>query len=688
MPFLTSPVNCPLSGRQLRAASRFAFLVLLVSAPLLAVSGQGAPPDSLAQILEVREVRGARGATVIGGASALVVRPDSARLGVAPTLAALMRAVPQVQVRTNSRGEVELSVRGSESRQVSILMNGLPLSPSWDGRADPSLIPLSGVSEMTYVRSTASVLNGPNAIGGVVSLQLGAPGVANEHALNFGTDVTGARLFSGSVGRSGRSDLGATVFARAGVGYRASDGLTRARDVPDSDPDGTLRTNTDLRLVDGFATVGLETARGAQVSLLVSGYDAERGVAPELHLNSPRRWRYPTQSRSALLFRGQTRQLSSAAGLTTLDATLGVLDANVRIESFSDATYTTISGRERGQEQVRSGRAGLSHLLPSGLLLRTAFTLNDVSYDETLNAAPTSHYDQRLTSGGIEASWGSGSDAQISAGLVLDGARTLESGGKTPTPDRTHLGWRVGASRPLGLSMRVHGSVSERARFPALRELYSGALNRFEPNPALEPERLLATELGISFGRANGNGGVSGQLVAFHHSLDDAVVRVPFQTTNRFIRVNRDEVRSVGSELSLAWRGDRGHSLGLELMAQQVRVRDALADAAFKNPEHMPGVRALLEGTLPVRGGLVLGADVVHLGSQYCTNAETSQQVSLESHSVAGLSAQRSWALRATRGFRSLRASLGVENLLDAAVYEQCGLPRAGRTLRLGIELR
>ena len=37
---------------------------------------------------------------------------------------------------------------------------------------------------------------------------------------------------------------------------------------------------------------------------------------------------------------------------------------------------------------------------------------------------------------------------------------------------------------------------------------------------------------------------------------------------------------------------------------------------------------------------------------------------------------------------RSLRAQLGLDNAADAAVFDQCGLPQPGRTLRLGIELR
>jgi outer membrane receptor protein involved in Fe transport len=34
-----------------------------------------------------------------------------------------------------------------------------------------------------------------------------------------------------------------------------------------------------------------------------------------------------------------------------------------------------------------------------------------------------------------------------------------------------------------------------------------------------------------------------------------------------------------------------------------------------------------------------------------------------------------------------IRLSLDVENATDAALYDQCGLPQPGRTMRMGIEL-
>ena len=96
------------------------------------------------------------------------------RVGV-PTLEQVLRQTPFVLVRQNSRGEVELSVRGSDSRQAALLLDGLPLTLGWDHRTDASLIPTTGVRRVTLVRGLSSVLTGPNALGGVIAVDLNTP---------------------------------------------------------------------------------------------------------------------------------------------------------------------------------------------------------------------------------------------------------------------------------------------------------------------------------------------------------------------------------------------------------------------------------------------------------------------------------------------------------------------------------
>jgi outer membrane cobalamin receptor len=665
-------------------------LLLAISLPDAAAAQVPTPPrDTVIQQIEPQTVRGERGGVVVGGASSLVVTLDSSRSAVSPTLADILRTVPAVVVRTNSRGEVELSVRGSESRQVGIMMNGLPLSAGWDGRADPSLVPLTAISRVAYVRSTASVLGGPNSLGGVIELSFEdpSPGMLHPH-LALGSDHTGARLASATV--ASRRDGGASRLTwRVGGGMRQSDGLVRASDVPDPNGAPSLRTNTDSRQFDFLGSIGWQSARGASAEALVSGYRSTRGVAPELHLASPRYWRYPEQSRGIVQLRAASPRLRSRLGTTEVEVGGGVLTGTTHIETFADAEYSPVANTEDGAEQVNSARFAVTHLLPRGAQLQAALTGNNVMYYETLGTSPTSYYRQDLLSAGLEGRFLVGTATVVSAGAVLDRGATLFAGGRPTLGAKGLAGWRVGATRQVSGDLRLHASASSRGRFPALRELYSGSLNRFEPNPDLEPERLLATEAGVTFGRAEDPTGWNVQLTAFQHHLEDGIVRIPYLATGRFIRVNRDETRSVGLEALLGWSGGpTSPAISIDVVAQRVRIGEQGVGGADRKPEHMPGLRAMVDGTVPVWRGVTLGANVAHVGSQYCVNPDTGNDIALGAESLVGVTAHRSWSLGTGRTFTWMRVIAGVDNLANAAVYEQCGLPRAGRTLRVGVDLR
>jgi iron complex outermembrane receptor protein len=62
--------------------------------------------------------------------------------------------------------------------------------------------------------------------------------------------------------------------------------------------------------------------------------------------------------------------------------------------------------------------------------------------------------------------------------------------------------------------------------------------------------------------------------------------------------------------------------------------------------------------------------------------------VTLEAATQASVALERSFAVRRSGPFRFLRALLALDNATDAAVYDQCGLPQPGRTLRLMLTLR
>jgi iron complex outermembrane receptor protein len=669
---------------------RLAAAVFAALNPLLAAAQ--VPSDTTsARTLEPVVVTG-RAPVAVAGAAAVTLHPDSLRVPPAPSLEQALRELPFVLVRQNSRGETELSLRGSDSRQVTVLLDGVPLTLGWDHRSDPSVVPLTGAQRLTLIRGLSSLLHGPNVLGGIVELDLtrGPPGTKPipEFAVGTGVGESGARSLSLTAGAPVRAGSG-TLSLRGGFGYRTRHGISLSGEVRDPGARHGVRTNTDLDHADGFGAIRWQDPRGRYLGLTATGYRAERGVPPELHLNQPRLWRYPLVARTLAILTAGTGPASTPLGLGSLELSAGANFGSTELENFGDVRYQNVIGRERGEERTLSGRLIGRHSLPGSGELRAALTGAEVRYHERLDDAEPSRYRQRLWSAGLETQWPLLQDGLMSLGLARDGATTPETGGKPPLGALSAWGWRLGITSPsLAGGLHLHGSVSRRARFASLRELYSGSLNRFEPNPGLRPERLLGGELGATMTRGLPDGsGFNLQAVGFLHRLADAIVREP-AGDGKFRRANRHALRSVGLELLAGWSAPSGVSLAADLLLQRVRAVDSLGD---RRAEHQPESRGRFGIGTPLGWGTRLLADVRYVGRQYCIHPDLEREVVLDGAAEGDIGLEKTWMVRDGIGGGlpgSVRAMIGVDNVTDAAVYDQCGLPRPGRTLRVAIQVR
>lgn len=604
----------------------------------------------------------------------------------APTMGEMLRRLPFIYVRQNSRGEQEISVRGSESRQAAVFFEGVPLTLTWDARADVSTVPMAGVQRLDYVRGLSSLLAGPNAIGGVVSLSLwddhepasAPPRVARAElqADQFG-GTRAATTWGGALHHAEHSSL----QYRVGAGWRDLPGLARPQGVNEPSGNETLRLNTDARAVDAFAGLRYEHAQGRYLSGFATVSDGARGVAPELHISGPRLWRNPEVRRTIAGITAGTGALRSRLGVGDAEVSLGVNDGLVEINSFTDATYRSVSGRELGEDRTATLRLTFDQQFGNRVVLRGAFTESAVRYYETVNANPTATYRQRLSSLASELDVRPLQYLTLSAGVSQDAAVTNEAGGRPPLGRKDGLGWRGGATwiHPT-LGLRLHASASDRKRFPALRELYSGALNRFEPNPALRPETAHSAEIGAGFMR----GSLDLQAVLFNQRVDDAVVRITLPS-NRFQRVNRDRFTSSGVELTAGTMVGRAELRG-DLTMQHARIADqGIADPTQRIPEDVPEVFGSLVAVLPVARTMDVQSRFRAVGATRCTNVDTGVLDTQDGAKALDLGVERRWS--GLRAWGRLALALQLENITDAAVYDKCGLPQAGRTVRLTLRV-
>lgn len=673
-------------------------LLLIVPAFVpLAAGAQGRPDstkvDSAAQRLKAVTISATRAVGVVGGTSAVMIEPVQLRSSPAPVLEQALRESPFVHVRQNSRGEMELSVRGSDSRQAAVLIDGVPITLGWDHRADPSLVPITGGERLVIVRGLGSVLSGPNTLGGSIEVTHDArrpvrsqvwAGVEVDEYSSLVATLGGARPLA--------EFGGGTLSIRGGLAYRQRDGLALPSGAVDPTAHDGLRTNTDLRESDGFASVRWSTPLGRSLGFTVSAFDAEKGVPPEEHLSAPRLWRYPYNRRSLTALSASTGSFSTPWGYGSLDVGVGFNNGKLKIETYDGRDYDTVTGVELGDERTMTARALLSHSVGSATV-RAGLTTGDVQYEETLASAAAADYRQKLRSAGVEFDAPIGDRTRLASGVVFDRSSTPETGGRAAQAPFSNPGWRVGITHDVDPVWRFHVSANERSRFPSLRELYSGALNRFTPNPDLKPETLLGLEAGVTMDRQLGSSThASLQVTGFRHRLEDAVVRITLTNPTRFMRVNRDRIESNGLELLggvvFGTSPQRLVTLNGDATLQSIRIFDATANDAERHSENNPETRGRLELGLPLPWQVRGVATARYTGTQYCLNGETGNEMTLSGKSTTDLAAERTFTVNGGGPFQWLRTLIALDNVGNAAVYDQCGLPQPGRTLRLTISLR
>jgi iron complex outermembrane receptor protein len=360
------------------------------------------------------------------------------------------------------------------------------------------------------------------------------------------------------------------------------------------------------------------------------------------------------------------------------------------IDEFDSPEYREVTGGESGDDRTLTLRLLGDHSLGGDGELRGAFTYADVHHDEAQDGEGRGSYRQRLWSLGTEAEWGfdrlmgipGTGVTRYTLGIALDGADTPESGDK-PALDRLwDWGVRVGAtSLASEEGLLFHGALSRRARFPALRELYSGALGRFVPNPDLGPEVLTGGEIGLTLTR----GGGELQLVAFHQRMTDGIVRSSVSTSEgtKYRRVNQDEIRSTGVELLASGRvGPIGLSGDLTLQ----RVRGFTPEGDEVRLEYEPQLAGQVRAVVPLPRQVRGTAELRFIGRQYCENPEIGGLQPFESHQIVDLGLSRGFDA-GTGVLSRVEAVVGLENVTDRFALDQCGLPQPGRTFRVQVRV-
>ncbi len=664
-------------------------LAFLITGPQPLEAGAATPPagaDTLSGAIEMPELivtadRAGRflasGAARVGE-MALEIADGRAIADLAPLL-------PATKGIVNSRGEALFMVRGASERHLPVFIEGIPLTVPWDERADLSMIPTDAVAQVYAQRGVHSVLDGPNALAGVVHL------VPQERA----ADGQGTRLTL-QAGEIEHLEARETYTARRGQWHVLAAIAHRqwaARSVPADyaaafhQPARRSRTNSDLEQTALTVRLGREWSRTARLGLLLLAADGSKGVPPEAHLDAgdARFWRYPEHRRAVVGLTGRTGL--DRAGRWDLQASVSADLFRQEIRTFDDANYATPAlspGVDYETDRDHTGYAQLQvgrRVGTSGRVACKGVARYTRHGESLVLGGPELHYAQWITSLVAEGAREFAGGWRIIAGAGIESAITPETGDKPSRDSTSDPVLQARVEKSWSRLIETYAGASRRSRFPSLRELYSGALGKFVPNPDLEPEQQDLYEAGLLTRWTGGALGVS----AFAGYLRGGIEKVSLPE-RKFQRVNVHEIRTLGVELVAEWRPVAALRLhGSHTVLQARRQQDGDYTLPVEDrPDYLTAFEAAWD---PTRW-LAASVEASVIGARHSADV-TDADDGLRRLPVQGCwSVRLGWRRSTPEGWAEDREIfVRLNNVFDQSIEYQTGLPEPGRMLLVGLKL-
>jgi len=512
--------------------------VRLLTGVCAAVAGHAQAAEGVFQLGTV-EVVGSPVETTAPGES--VVAQETLRQFNRDTLGDAVALVPGMSKSRNSRNEDIVYVRGFDVRQVPLFIDGIPAYVPYDGYVDFSRFTTFDLAEVRVAKGAASLLYGPNTLGGAINLVTRKPVKVLEGDVRAGVGSGGLQKYALNLG----SNQG-KWYVQMGASYTDSNyfplsGDYTARSIPTSASNATRNTlengghrenayQTDSRL---SFKLGLTPNATDEYAIGYVHQDGRKGNppyagnAPGQYLNigggaNSRFWQWPYWNLESTYFIG--------------NIVLGrdhVLKARVyqdnydnKILAYTNGSYTTpIANTANFPSWYSDTTTGVSVELASyafsGHELSIAAHYKDDKHTDN-GLALSKHYRDVTTSVAAEDAIRLSELWRMRVGVSHD-ARDAKEVYYWSTGSTSATNWLAEVARKLGGAAEAYASIAHKTRFPTIKDRYSASLGSGLPNPDLKPEQALNLEIGV---KGRPWSGARGQAAVFHSRIEDLMQRV------------------------------------------------------------------------------------------------------------------------------------------------------------------
>ena len=560
-----------------------------------------------------------------------------------------------------------VSIRGSTSNEVLILVDGVRANDAMSEIADLSAIPADDIDRIEIVRDGASALYGGDAVGGVINIitkKKASPLVLTvengsylpqDHVIGYGFYKTEEPVSAASLADSQKlafswgPQAGDTVFRELGSFTRAANGYTFL------DADGEERALQNAGLLGGDGSFGLTFPcwGGSLDADLSGGYKTE---------GSPGSQSEPT-----------------------LDASEDDSFAKASMKYSTDRFLSDSLGLEATLHAEYKGLGYSDSDAPANDSTQDVF-VEGLDLQQTWLASPSLSWVY-----GLSASYGSvssdtvGSPSRAAAGAFAESA--IEAGRFSLRPALRYdyysdffandplggIGATLAAAWSLSAIDVLKLNLSRAYRVPSFEDLYWPASNGCAGNPELKPETSYAAD----FGYERNDGALTYTATAYARYSKDVILWA--QGSDGIWRPSNFGAAlypGIEQELRTSFAGNFWASINYSFLYSY--ILDAGMTLADDTRAPMTSVHSL-NAVLGFAGDTLSWSVTAKYESlRYLTTGNTSF---LPSHfTLDGIVKQKISKI--------LTAYLAVDNLFDEQYEMVDGYPMPGTELRLGLEIR
>jgi iron complex outermembrane receptor protein len=603
---------------------------------------------------------------------ATITREDIARYQ-RRNVATALNLLPGVTLGSvGPRNESVVHVRGFNLRQVPVFVDGVPVYVPYDGYVDLARFTTFGISRIDVSKGSASVLYGPNTMGGAINL------VSLKPVNRLNVRASAGWLSNGHEGHLNIGSKWKDFYVQAGVSrYKRDHFNLSGRHSGPKRRDNSYNEDVQFNVKIGYLpnqrseyAIGYVDQQGEKGTPVYAGKDSLNSL-----LKNPRFWKWPYWNKRSVyfIFNLQPDSLSDVKLRIYYD------QFRNRLNSYDDGSYTKQTRAYAFSSLYNDHSIGASmeygrKLLPDNQLRVAMHVKRDIHRENNIGE-PVRKTADNTYSAGISDEHRFAGNWSVQAGLSWnarqsDGAEEYNSqtGAISQFPAATNTAWNFQAvlTRHFIGDRSLQASFGRMTRFATIKDRYSYRMGTAIPNPDLKSEYALHYEL-----RYNDAGTRRLRLNAalFYSGVRNviqSVNNVKYDTTaNRWLSQmqNRGSAAFYGGEADLHYHIADGLEAGMNYSFIRRKNLDDKNIYFTDVPEHK--VNAMATYTLS-RVALTVNSE--YNADRYSTSYGTNAGQFILLHSSLSVPVQR-W----------LQVHAGVNNILDKDYELVEGYPEQGR---------